>query len=120
MGGGWVVGCGAVWPGVEPINHILRPVQHNLLRPMVEARDACEGVASGAAEEVHAKELHVGHGKELFGVKDAISLATSEVYVDCKTLHRGQNFSHTPADSPSIMSGCMKLGQVVRHRRGAG
>ena len=58
---------------------------------LVEAHecDACEGVAGGTAEEVHAKELHVGHGEELFGVKDAISLAMSEVYVDCKTLHRG-------------------------------
>ena len=46
---------------------------------LVEARDAREGVASGATEEVCAKELHVGHGEELFGVKDAISLAMSEV-----------------------------------------
>ena len=83
---------------------------------LVKARDAREGVVGGTAEEACAKELQVGHGKELFGVKDAISLAMSEVYVDYKTLHRGRNFSRTPADSPSIMSGCTKSGQVVRHR----
>ena len=49
---------------------------------LVKARDACEGIAGGTAEEVHAEELHVGHGEELFGVKDAISLAMSEVYVE--------------------------------------
>ena len=32
------------------------------------------------------------------------------------TCHRGRNFSRAPADSPSIMSGCTKSGQVVRHR----
>ena len=42
---------------------------------LVEARDAHRGVAGGAADEVHAEELHVGHGEELFEVKDAISLA---------------------------------------------
>ena len=42
---------------------------------LVEARDACGGIAGGAADEVRAEELHIGHGKELFGVKDAISLA---------------------------------------------
>ena len=99
------MGCGAAWPSVEPIN-VLHPVQHDLSRPtvscgtgeggggvyveeaadsadheagLVEARDAREGVAGGTTEEVRAEELHVGHGEELFGVKDAISLATSEV-----------------------------------------
>ena len=43
---------------------------------LVEACDAHGGVAGGAADEVHAEELHIGHGEELFGVKDAISLAT--------------------------------------------
>ena len=52
---------------------------------LVKAHDTCEGVARGAAEEVHAKELHVGHGEELFGVKDAISLATSAIDNCCYT-----------------------------------
>ena len=38
MGGGWVVGCGAAWPSVEPINHVLHPVQHNLSQPTVSCR----------------------------------------------------------------------------------
>ena len=83
---------------------------------LAKAHDTCEGIAGDATDKVHAEELHIGHGEELFGVKDAISLATSKVYVDCKTLHRGQTFSRTLADSPSIMSGCTKSGQVVRHR----
>ena len=31
---------------------------------LVKARDARRGVAGGAATEVHAEELHVGHGAE--------------------------------------------------------
>ena len=31
---------------------------------LVEAHDTRGGIAGGAADEVHAKELHVGHGAE--------------------------------------------------------
>ena len=31
---------------------------------LVEAHDACGGIARGAADKVHAKELHVSHGAE--------------------------------------------------------
>ena len=31
---------------------------------LVEACDACGGIARGAADEVRAEELHVGHGTE--------------------------------------------------------
>ena len=31
---------------------------------LVEARDARRGIAGGAADEVRAEELHVGHGAE--------------------------------------------------------
>ena len=32
---------------------------------LVEACDACGGIAGGATDEVHVEELHIGHGEEL-------------------------------------------------------